>query len=136
MADTDPIGAALATTQCIAVVGMTDNLQKPGGYVAEYLIQAGFDVLAIHPTKTAVQGRPTYASLDAIPEGTRVDLIDVFRPAAEMPGIARQALRLRPHTFWMQLGLQNAEARALLEAEGITVIEDRCTMVEHRARLG
>jgi predicted CoA-binding protein len=127
---------ALRSARTIAVVGMTDNLRKAGGYVPEYLIEAGYTVIAIHPAKTDVQGCETYSSLDDVPEDTEIDLINVFRPSEEMPDIARQALRLRPATFWMQQDLCNAEARALLEGEDIVVIEDACVMVEHRRLIG
>lgn len=133
LTEPDRIAHALQDARTIAVVGMTDNLAKAGGYVPEYLIGAGYTVIAIHPTKTDVQGCVTYPSLDDIPDDVTVELIDVFRPSNEMPAIARQALRLKPQTFWMQQGLRNDEARALLEAAGVRVIEDRCAMVEHRA---
>lgn len=133
MEDAATIRRALTESQTIVVVGMTDDLRKAGGYVPEYLIGAGYDVIAVHPTKRDVQGRPTYPTLDAVPDACRPDLIDVFRPSAEMPALAAQARRLAPRYFWMQLGLRNAEARRLLEAQGINAIEDRCTMAEHAA---
>lgn len=134
MNERDTIDHTLREAKTVAVVGMSDNTGKPAGYVPAYLIGAGYDVIAVNPTKDDIQGRPTYDSLDDIPADVTVDVVDVFRPAAEIPGIARQALRLKPKTFWMQQGLRSAEARTLLEAEGIAVVEDHCMLAEHKRR--
>ena len=42
----------------------------------------------------------------------------------------------RPRAVWIQLGLRNDAVAARLRAEGITVVQDRCLMVEHRRLLG
>jgi predicted CoA-binding protein len=41
----------------------------------------------------------------------------------------------RPKVVWFQLGIRNDAVAAALEAAGITVVQDRCTLAEHR-RLG
>jgi uncharacterized protein len=33
--------------------------------------------------------------------------------------------------FWMQLGIENALAAEQLTAAGITVVQDRCTKIDH-----
>jgi hypothetical protein len=42
----------------------------------------------------------------------------------------------RPKTVWMQLGIVHGSAAARLRAAGISVIQDRCIMVDHRRLLG
>ena len=64
-----------------------------------------------------------------------VDLVVVFRRSEEVPGIADAALAKGVPAFWTQLGVRHPEALARLRAEGVQVVEDRCTMVEHRSRL-
>ena len=43
-----------------------------------------------------------------------VDMIDIFRGSAAVPGIVDEALRLdpRPKVIWMQLGVRDDEAAA------------------------
>jgi predicted CoA-binding protein len=38
----------------------------------------------------------------------------------------------RPKVVWFQLGIRNDEAAKVLEAAGITVVQDRCMLAEHR----
>ncbi len=40
--------------------------------------------------------------------------------------------RGRIKAVWMQLGISNPEAHALLERHGIAVVEDHCIKVEHQ----
>jgi predicted CoA-binding protein len=46
------------------------------------------------------------------------------------------ALAARPRCVWLQLGVRDDLSARRLEAAGITVIQDRCIMVEHRRLLG
>jgi hypothetical protein len=41
----------------------------------------------------------------------------------------------RPRVVWLQLGIRNDAAARTLEAAGITVIQNRCTLADHQ-RLG
>jgi len=66
-------------------------------------------------------------------------LADVFRRgqpvAAHVDDIL--AMQPRPRVVWLQLGVKSEEAAKLLEAEGIEVIQNRCTLADHqRLRLG
>ena len=67
-----------------------------------------------------------------------MDIVDVFRAPQYCPEHAREVLALpwRPKIFWMQSGIASPEARKLLEATGVAVVEDACLMVEHARLLG
>lgn len=64
-----------------------------------------------------------------------VGLVDVFRPSAQTPDIARQAVAAGATALWLQLGIASAAARAIAEAGGLLYVEDRCMAIERR-RLG
>ena len=36
----------------------------------------------------------------------------------------------KPHVIWMQLGIINKEAAKKAEEDGLTVVMDKCTMIE------
>jgi predicted CoA-binding protein len=81
-------------------------------------------------------GEPVHATLAEL---GRVDLVDVFRRAEDIPAHLSDILAMQPlPTYvWFQLGIRNDAAAAALEAKGITVIQDRCTLADHqRLRLG
>ena len=78
-------------------------------------------------------GEPVARSLSEI-DGP-VDVVEVFRPAAEAPQIAREAIRVGAKVVWLQLGIESKEAKQLAEAAGLTVVMDRC-MGEMHGELG
>ena len=64
--------------------------------------------------------------------GLEVDIVNVFRPADEAPGIARDAARVGARVLWLQFGIESDEARAIAEADGLTVVMNRCLGVMHQ----
>ena len=133
----DAIGELLASTRRIAVLGMKTEAQldQPAFYVPHYLAQAGYDIVPVpvyYPEVETILGRKVYRRLADVPPP--IDLVDVFRrPADLMPHLA-DLLAARPRSVWLQSGIRHAElARRLTEA-GISVVQDRCLMVEVRRR--
>jgi hypothetical protein len=128
----EEIGRILRECKTIAVVGCSPRPERDSHEVAAYLRDAGYRVIPVNPKETEILGARCYPSVDAIPEP--VDLVDVFRRPEDVPAVAEDALRKGVRAFWMQLGIRHAESAARLRAAGIAVVEDRCTLVEHRAR--
>ena len=119
----------------IAVIGAKDKPGQPVDRVGRYLINAGYNVIPVHPVRQNVWGLHTYVSIAEIP--VAVDMVNVFRAPQYCAAHAREVLELEmlPKCFWMQSGITNTEAGKMLSAKEISVIEDKCIMVEHR-RLG
>lgn len=114
-----------ATT--IAVVGASRDPNKPGGSVPVGLQQHGFRIVPINPYADELFGERVYRSLSEVP--FKVDLVDVFRPAADAPEIARQAVAAGATALWLQLDIRSTEARRIAEAAGLDYVEDECTAV-------
>jgi uncharacterized protein len=119
----------------IAVVGLSSKPDRPSYDVAAYLQRAGFEIVPVNPAESGeILGQKVYSDLASVPGD--IDVVDVFRRSDAILPIAEEAVRRGGiKTFWMQLGIGNPEARALLERNGIGVVEDHCLKVEHR-RLG
>jgi predicted CoA-binding protein len=115
-----------ATT--IAVVGASTTPGKAAYAIPRTLLAAGFRMIPVHPTASEIHGQPAYPRLAAIPEP--VDLVDVFRPAAEAPWVARQAVAIGATGLWLQLGIISTEARQIAETAGVDYVEDLCIGVE------
>ena len=122
----------LRTARTIAIIGAKDRAGHPVDDVGRYLLQAGYRVVPVHPTRENVWGLPTWKRLTDIPEP--VDIVNVFRASEACPAHAREALELavRPRAFWMQLGIVNAEAAALAVKAGMLTFEDVCIKTEHQ----
>jgi len=122
----------LASTKSIAMLGASDDPARDSHHVLQYLIGRDYRLFAVNP-KLAGQsllGVPVYATLADVPEP--VDMVDVFRNNAAIPGIVDEvvALAKRPAYLWMQLGVRVDEAAAKAEAAGIKVVMDRCPAIE------
>ena len=122
----------LAPGKTIAIIGAKDRPGTDVDTVGRYLIEAGFQVIPVHPARTAVWGLPACRTLADI-DGP-VDIVNLFRAAPACPAHAAETLALahRPDCFWMQSGIASPEAREILAPTGLVVVEDRCIMVEHR----
>jgi predicted CoA-binding protein len=123
MDDAD-LKSLLDAARTVAVVGLSTDPEKTSSKIAEILIGAGYDVIPVHPKATEILGRRAYASLRDIP--FPVDIVDVFRPADETPGIARDAVAIGTKTLWLQLGIASEETRSIAQDAGLTYVEDTC----------
>lgn len=121
----------LQQARTIAVIGAKDKPGQPVDNVGQYLIQAGYRVVPVHPKRKNVWGLETWPSILDIP--FPVDIIDVFRAPDYCPDHAREVLELNytPLCFWMQLGIRCPEAGEILKNQPITVIQDKCLKIEH-----
>lgn len=130
----DYIRGILSGVRTIAMVGASANWNRPSYFAMKYLQQKGFRVIPVNPTAAGktILGERVHASLDEI--GERVDMVDVFRPAAEAPAIAEQAIRIGARVLWLQLGIRSDEAARAAEAAGLKVVMNRCPKIEY-ARL-
>lgn len=128
----------LTQTRVIAVVGVSLNPVRPSYYVARYLSLKGFTVIPVNPAHKGERlfGQTVRGDLSEIAEP--VDMVDIFRRSEAVPPIVEAALAAFPklRTVWMQIGVQNAEARAMAEARGVTVIENRCPKIEYQRLFG
>ena len=91
------------------------------------LQRRGFRIIPINPFADELFGERAYRTLAEVPE--KIDLVDVFRPSADAPEIARQAAAAGARALWLQLDIISAEARRIAEAAGMEYVEDACTGV-------
>jgi predicted CoA-binding protein len=130
----ETISRILGGAGTIAVVGLSTHPEKAAHSVPAAVQAAGFTVIPVHPAADRILGQVAYRSLADIP--LPVDLVNVFRPAHEAPGIAEQAVRIGARAFWLQLGLRSDEARRIATGSGLDYVEDRCIAVELGLRGG
>ncbi|MFE4104705.1 CoA-binding protein [Almyronema epifaneia] len=123
----------LAQTQTIAVVGHSNQPQRPSYQIAQFLRQVGYRVYPVNPTVAEVAGHRCYRSLAEVPE--TVDLVNVFRRADSLPEIVEAAIAVGAKALWTQLGIYHDVAVRQALAAGLFVVTDACIQVEY-LRLG
>ena len=126
----DMLGASATAKPTIAVIGLSDRPDRPSHYVSAYMQQHGYPILPVNPAVEQVLGERSYPSLADLP--VKPDVVNVFRPAGQIPAIVDEMLALGLKNLWVQLGIVNAEAAQRAEAGGIRVVMDHCIMIEHR----
>ena len=131
----DDIKRLLATVKRVAVLGIKTEAQSdaPAFYVAQYLVQAGLEVVPVpvyYPDVTRILGQPVYRKVADIPGD--VDLVDVFRKPSDIDAHVDDILAKKPRAVWFQSGIRNDGAADRFAKAGITVVQDRCLMVDHR----
>ena len=122
----------------IAVVGLSKQPEKDSHRVSVYLQEHGYRIIPVNPFADEVLGEKSYPSLLDIPSEIQktIEIVDVFRPAKDVPPIMEQAIKLKqrngkPYVVWMQLGIENEAAAEAGRRAGLIVVMDRCLMVEH-----
>ena len=121
----------LTTTRRIALVGASVKPWRASHGVMRFLLDHGFDVTPVNPVLAGqmLHGRTVVACLqDAAP----LEVIDVFRNSSHVGSLVDEAIRLGATSIWMQLGVVDQDAASRARATGITVVMDRCPVIEDR----
>ena len=124
----------LETARRIAIVGLSPKPHRDSNRIGRYLLEHGYEVVPVYPREETVLGQKAYRRLQDVPG--RVDLVDVFRRSEELAGVVDDTLSARAPALWFQLGCVDESAARRAAAAGVTVVMDRCIMVEHAALLG
>ena len=130
---TNPDDEALRTlfkqVKTIAVVGLSPQAARPSYRVAQAMQRYGYRIVPVRPLVDEVLGEKAYPSLADIPFA--VDLVDVFRAAEHIPAIVEQCLALHLPSIWIQEGIVHQAAAQHAQANGMTVVMDRCLIKEY-----
>jgi predicted CoA-binding protein len=118
----------------IAIVGASPKPHRTSYSIMRYLLDAGFECVPINPNWDEILGQKVYRTVVEATEATgRFDIVDVFRRSELTPEVARDAVAAGAGCLWLQVGVVSWEAARIAHEGGMTVVMDRCTMVEHRA---
>ncbi len=133
--DDDAIREALTTSKRIAVLGIKPESRshKPAFTVPQYLHAHGYEIVPVpvyYPDITHILGQQVYRSVSEVPG--QIDLVDVFRRPEHIPQHVADLIAKKPTYVWFQLGIRNDEAAEQLARAGVQVVQDRCTVIEHR----
>jgi predicted CoA-binding protein len=124
----------LHTMKTVAVVGLSGNVLRASHFVGYYLRRHGYRVVPVNPREREILGATSYPSLKEVP--FPVDVVNVFRAAEAVPGIAEQAVAIGARGLWLQFGVISPAGGAIAGRGGLRVVMDRCLKVEHARYMG
>ncbi len=130
-ATNDEIKTILDEVKTIAVLGLSPDSSKDSYRVAQYLQNAGYTIIPVYPKEETILGEKVYRSLAEIP--CNVDMVNIFRKPDALNAIADACIeRGDIKVFWAQKGIVNNEAAERVRSAGMKVVQNHCSMVEHR----
>ncbi len=137
----DQIKILLQNSKTIAMIGVSSekkgedrkNLKrKPANVVMKYMQNFGYKVYPINPFAAGeiINDEKVHASLESISDN--IDIVDVFRPSNETPGIAKEAVNKKSNALWLQYGIQNDEAEKIAKNSNLKYIANKCIKQEYQ----
>jgi len=140
MTEDGMIKRTLETSKTIAMVGVSsikkeisNNIRRrPSIIVMKYMQEFGYKVIPVNPFSVGekIHGETIVANLKDIK--IPIDIVDVFRPSKEAPIIAEQAVKIGAKVFWLQYGIQNDEAKKVVESKNIFYVSNKCIKQEYQ----
>ena len=139
--DDQEIKVILENAKTIAMIGISSEKKKedpkkikrkPANVVMKYMQDFGYKVIPINPNAEGeiINGEQVVSSLEKVKE--KIDIVDVFRPSAEAPGIAEQAAKIGTKVLWLQYGIHHESAEEIANKQNITYISNRCIEQEYQ----
>lgn len=129
----EEIKALLTRVQTIAVVGLSPKPDRPSFGVSQAMQRFGYRIVPVRPALDEALGEKAYARLADIP--FPVDMVNVFRDAAAIPGVVDEVIALgTTHgapAIWIQEGIVHDAAAEKARAAGLTVVMDRCVWKDY-----
>jgi hypothetical protein len=117
----------------IAVIGLSDNNERPSYQVASYLRSQGFNIIPVNPNLQEWQGLKSYKSILEIPHDVKIDVADFFVKSERVLAMVQDIIkRGNISSMWLQEGISNPEAEKLAQEHGVQVISNMCMMKEYK----
>jgi len=134
MNEPDLAWSLLRSARTVAVVGFSLRPDRPSNSVSAYLRRHGYRIIPVNPQLrgATVEGERAFDHLADIPRSEQIDVVDVFRRGEFLDAVVDDASARGLTAMWFQLGLGNVAAATRAESNGIRVVWDRCTAIEHR----
>jgi predicted CoA-binding protein len=127
----DEVKEILESVKTVAVIGLSPDETKASHRVAKYLQSVGYKIFPVYPKEETILGEKVYRALTDIPE--KVDMVNIFRkPAIVMAVVDKAIERGDVDVIWAQIGIVNNDAGEKAIANGMKVVQNMCSMVEHR----
>ena len=140
MAEDNLIKKVFNTSKVIAMVGVssikkeisTNIKRRPSTIVMKYMQEFGYKVIPVNPFSAGekIHGETIVSKLSDIK--IPIDIVDVFRPSKEAIMIAEDVIKIGAKAFWLQYGIQNDEAKKIVESKNISYIANKCIKQEYQ----
>lgn len=126
----DTIEDILNKYKTVAIVGASQEKDRPSNIVANYLRRNGYIVFLVNPNYDSIDNMKCYPDLKSISQ--KIEIVDIFRKSETVKPIVEDAVAIGAKVIWMQEGIKNDEAAEIAYKAGLIVIMDRCIKKMHQ----
>ena len=134
------IKQALSSAKTIAMIGVSsvkkenssNVIRRPSIIVMNYLQEFGYKVIPINPFSVGkkINGEAVLEKLEDV--SVPIDIVNVFRPSPEAIEIAKKTVKISAKVFWLQYGIENIEAKKIVNSANITYVANKCIKQEYQ----
>ena len=124
------IADILQNVKTIATVGASNDKTKFSYGVLRVLHETGYEMIPVNPLLAGSEIRSLKVFPSLISINKKVDMVQVFRKAEDLPGVAMEAVEIGAKVLWGQIGVKHPEAAKIAENAGMKVVMDRCPKIE------
>jgi uncharacterized protein len=129
--ETNELEVLLSGIRTIAIVGISANPLRDSHFVGRYMKLAGYTIVPVNPVADTILDEKCYPDLASIP--FPVDVVNIFRKPADIPGNVDEAIAVQPRIIWLQLGTgTHNHLIEKTEERGIRLVQNRCIKVDHQ----
>ncbi|CAB4778462.1 unannotated protein [freshwater metagenome] len=115
-----------------AIVGLSNNSQRPAFGVSALLQQKGHRIIPVHPKAESVHGEKGYASLTDI--DFPIDVVDIFVNSSLAGAVVDEAISIGAKAVWLQLEVIDQIAVDRAKNAGLMAVMNRCPAIEYKKR--
>jgi predicted CoA-binding protein len=124
----EDIRIALTDLPTWFVVGLGDSPDREAYRIASFLQR----IVPIHPRAEVVHGEQGYRTIaEAVEAVGAPDVVDVFVRSDRAGQFADEAVAAGAKAVWFQVGVIDEAAAVRVEAAGVTMVMDRCPLLEY-----
>ena len=127
------IPAILENTHLWFVVGLGNNPDRAAFGVAKFLQEKGKHIVPIYPRAEIVHGEQGFSTIS---EAEKVwgppDVVDLFVNSSRAGQLSDQGVQAGAKVIWMQLGVTDEAAAERARVAGLTVVMNKCPVIEWR----
>ncbi|CAB4593482.1 unannotated protein [freshwater metagenome] len=130
---TDEVVDQILALKTWAIVGLSNNAERPAFGVSALLQQKGHRIVPVHPKAESVHGERGYARLEDIE--FPIDVVDVFVNSALAGVVVDDAIKIGAKAVWLQLEVIDESALARAQGAGLLAVMNKCPAIEYRKRV-
>ena len=129
----------LQTSRVIAVVGLSENSDRPSYQVASYLKGQGYKIVPVNPKYQILLSETSFPDLISAQNHlgpSQIEIVDIFRQPQDVLPHVDEAIKIGAKIIWMQEGIEHKDAAKKAESAGLQVVMDLCLMKTHKRLIG